>query len=200
MIPLLTNEPHTTYDKLKENLELTIYTIFDWFKYNNFKANANKCHFFLSPYQSATINIDYSIIKSSNSQKLLGVTIDSNFTFEKQINNLCQKSIQKLHASSGISQYISPNKKRILFKTFITSQFNYCPLAWMCHSRTLNNRIINIHHRALITVYQDKKSSFEELLQKQNSVSVHMKNLQCLATEIFKVKKWPLSNNYGRRF
>ena len=29
------------YDKLKENLELTIYKIFSWFKYNNFKANAN---------------------------------------------------------------------------------------------------------------------------------------------------------------
>ena len=58
----------------------------------------------------------------------------------------------------------------------------------MCHSRTLNNRINNIHLRALRIVYQDKQSIFEELLQKENSVSVHMKNLQYLATEIFKVK------------
>ena len=71
------------YDKLKENLELTIYKIFSWFRYNNFKANAIKCHFFSSPYQLATINIDGSIIKSNNSQKLLGVTVDSNFTFEQ---------------------------------------------------------------------------------------------------------------------
>ena len=70
----------------------------------------------------------------------------------------------------------------------VTSQFNYCPLVWMCHSRNLNNRINNIHLRALRVVYQDKQSSFEELLQKDNSVSVHMKNLQYLATEIFKVK------------
>ena len=34
------------YNELKENLELEIYKIFDWFKYNNFKANATKCHFF----------------------------------------------------------------------------------------------------------------------------------------------------------
>ena len=77
-----------SYDKLKENLELTIYKIFNWFKYNNFKANATKCHFFLSPYQSTTIKIDCSIIKSSNSENLLGVTIDSNFTFDQQINSL----------------------------------------------------------------------------------------------------------------
>ena len=55
------------------------------------------------PYQSADINIDGSIIKNSNSQKLLGVTIDSNFTFEEQINSLCPKSSQKLHELSRIS-------------------------------------------------------------------------------------------------
>ena len=125
------------YDKLKGNLELTIYKILDWFKYNNFKANATKCHFFLSPYQSATINIDGSIIKSNNSQNLLGVTIDSNFTFEEHIINLCRKSSQKLHALPRISHYLSQSKKRILLKTFVTSQFNYCPLVWMCHSRIL---------------------------------------------------------------
>ena len=95
--------------------------MFYWFKYNNFEANATKYYFFLSSYQSATINIDGSIIKSSNSQKRSGVTIDSNFTFEEHINNLRQKSSQKLHAFSRISQYLSPNKKRILFKTFVIS-------------------------------------------------------------------------------
>ena len=70
------------YHKLKECLELAICKMFNWFKYNNLKANATKCHFFLLPYQSVTINIDDSIIKSSHSQKLLRVTIDSNFTFE----------------------------------------------------------------------------------------------------------------------
>ena len=58
----------------------------------------------------------------------------------------------------------------------------------MCHSRTLNKRINNIHHRALRIACQDKKLSFEELLHKDNSVSVHMKNLQYLAPEIVKVK------------
>ena len=43
-----------------------------------------------------------------------------------------------------------------------------------------------MHHGVL--VYQDKQSSFEELLRKNISVSVHMKNLQYLATEIFKFK------------
>ena len=119
-------------------MELTIYKIFNWFKYNNFKANATKCYFLFLPYQSATISINYAIIKSSTFQKLLGFTKDSNFTFEEHIKSLCRKSSQKLHALSRISQYLPPNKKRVLFKTFVTSQFSYCPLIWMFHGRTLN--------------------------------------------------------------
>ena len=45
-----------------------------------------------------------------------------------------------------------------------------------------------MYHRAQRIVHQDKKSSFKELLQKDKSVSVHMKNLHYLATEIFKIK------------
>ena len=78
-------------------------------------------------------------------------------TFEEHINTLCRKASQKLHALSRISQYLSEHKKRILFKTFIMSQFNYCSLVWMCHSRGLNIKIKNIDKRALRIVYEDKK-------------------------------------------
>ena len=40
-------------------------------------------------------------------------------------------------------------------KTFIESQFNYCPLTWMFHSRKLNNRINKLHERALKIVYKN---------------------------------------------
>ena len=145
---------------------------------------------FLSPYQHTSINIKsaLSVIKSSNSEKILGITIDSDFAFGEHINMLCRKASQKLHALSRISQYLSQHKKRILFKTFIMSQFNYCPLVWMCHSRGLNNKINNIHKRALRIVHQDKKSNLQDLLQKDKSVSIHIKNIQYLATEICKVK------------
>ena len=42
------------------------------------------------------------------------------------------------------------------------SQFNYCPLVWMCHIRGLNNKINNIHKRSLRIVSQDKKIKFTE--------------------------------------
>ena len=86
---------------------------------------------------------------------------------------------------------MNTHKLRILMKTFIESQFNYCTLVWMFHRRTLNNRINQLHERALRLVYKNDHS-FEELLNKDNSLSIHHRNLQKLVTEIYKVK-----NNYN---
>ena len=57
----------------------------------------------------------------------------------------------------------------------------------MFHSRTLNNRINRLHERTLRLVYKNSTLSFEELLQKANSVTIHHRNLQKLSTEMFKV-------------
>ena len=73
-------------------------------------------------------------------------------------------------------------------KTFITSQFNYAPLTWMFHSRTLNNKINRIHERALRLVYEDENLTFQELLDLDESMSIHHRNIQKLAIEMFKIK------------
>ena len=58
----------------------------------------------------------------------------------------------------------------------------------MFHSRKLNNRINQLYERTLKPAYKDKNATYDELLPKDNSVSVHHRNLQFLATENFKVK------------
>ena len=73
-------------------------------------------------------------------------------------------------------------------KSFVISQFNYCPLIWMFHSRKLNHRIHSIHERAIRVTYQDYHWMFLQLLQKDNSVTIHQRNLPVLATEFFKAK------------
>ena len=58
----------------------------------------------------------------------------------------------------------------------------------MFHSRCVNNKINSLHDRALRITYSDRSSSFVDLLKKDNSVSIHHRNVQALATEMFKVK------------
>ena len=91
------------------------------------------------------------------------------------------------NAFARISNYMDISKRRQIMKAFIESSFGYCPLVWMFHSRTLNNRINKIYERALRIVYNDEFSSFEDLLEKDNSFTIHERNIQTMAIEIFKV-------------
>ena len=74
----------------------------------------------------------------------------------------------------------------MLLRAFIESQFNYCPLIRMFHSRTLNNKINRLHVKALRIVYRDCESKFDELLEKDGSFSIHLRIIQTLAIEMFK--------------
>ena len=91
-----------------------------------------------------------------------------------------------LHALARISHFMSFEQKKKVMNAFISSQFNYCPLIWMCHSRSCNARINKIHERALRIVYSDNISSYEQLLENSGSIKIHHKNLQALAIEIYK--------------
>ena len=57
----------------------------------------------------------------------------------------------------------------------------------MYHSTTLNNKINRLHERCLRLAYNDKHSTFHELLKKDCSVSIHAQNLQFLVTEMYKL-------------
>ena len=73
-------------------------------------------------------------------------------------------------------------------KEFVNSQFGYYILVWMFRNRTLNNRISRIHERAFRIVCCDETSSFRELLQKGNKMTVDQKNLQVATIGFYKVK------------
>ena len=79
-------------------------------------------------------------------------------------------------------------QKKKLMNAFFNAQFNYCPLIWMLHSRQNNNEIKHLHERCLRLTHNDKLSSYEELLEKDGSVSIHHKNIQSLAIEMFQIK------------
>ena len=59
----------------------------------------------------------------------------------------------------------------------------------MCCNRSLNHKIDRLHEESLRLVYTDKTSDFSELLEKDDSVSIHYQNIRQLATEMFKVSK-----------
>ena len=88
--------------------------------------------------------------------------------------SICKAS-GKISALAGIAPFMSIEKRKVVMNAFFTTQFSYCPLVWMCHSRTNNSKINMLHERCLRIIYNDKQSSFTELLNKDSTVSIHIK-------------------------
>ena len=151
--------------------------------------DADTSHLVCDYDKDVSLILENEVIDCSNSVKLSGITIDRKLNFNDHVSKLCKKVSTKLHALARISNIMSQDKLRLLMKSFIESQFSYCPLVRMFHSRALNNRINKLHERGLRLVYKDTHLTFDELLRKDNSFTIHHRNLQKLATEMYKIHK-----------
>ena len=123
------------------------------------KANPGKCHFLLSAKSPKVVSINGIQTTSSTAEALLVINIDSELNFENHLSAICNKVSRKINVIGRIANYMSLEKRRIVMKTFIESQFNYCPLNWMFYSCTINDKINRLHERALRIVYSDFKLS-----------------------------------------
>ena len=181
-------------ENLVRDLEHDSLLAIEWFESNYMKLNTDKCHLLIAGNKSEHIyeKIGNDIIWESKEERLLGVTIDNQLKFDTQITDLCKMAHKKLSALIRYTGIMNFEKRRTLMKSFVESQFSYSPLTWMFHNRNLEHKINRIHERALRCVYLDDISSFMELLKKDNSFSIHHRNIQAMAIEMYKVK-----NNLG---
>ena len=179
-------------EKIISALESDISILEKWFKDNGMLLNEDKCQFVIIE-SSRTSRSDIARIKTENKTidevkkaKLLGITFDNNLTMDKHIKHICKQASNKLYALARISHFLDEQKRKILMKSFVISQFNYCPIIWMYCQRKSNNLINRIHERALRIAYNDYISDFDALLEKDHSVTIHQRNIQALLLEIYK--------------
>ena len=179
---------------LLKSLERETFTVLNWFRWNEMKSNTSKCHLFVTDinhkkYSSKSyIYLQNEFLESQETVKLLGLEIDQNLDFDEYINGLIKRGNQKLHALMRIKSFLTEDKLKLVMRSFIESQFNYCPLIWMYHSREINRKINKLHERALRVVYKNNDLTFEQLLEKDKSFTIHERNIQKLAVEMYKVK------------
>ena len=184
--------PHVSGYVLKDVLnvleqESTI--LIDWFRDNFMTLNQGKCHLLVSghKHESVFANIGETRLWEEYCAKLLGIQIDRDLNFKKHVRELCKKAGRKLSMMSRVAKYMSLEKRKINMRTFFESQFTYCPLIWMFCDRGLNRKINHLHERALRIAYNDYDSTFDALLEKDNSVVIHQRNLRSLLIEMYKI-------------
>ena len=92
------------------------------------KLDTDKCHLL-----TLRVRVVPDKIWEGHSIKLFGVSIDNEMKFDKHVLNINKKANSKFSALSRMTKFMIFQKKRTLYKTFVESQFKYCPLTWMFH-------------------------------------------------------------------
>ena len=134
----------------------------------------------MSSKENRGINIGNIVIENPQKEKLLAVFFDENLLLDVTLKTCDMKASRKLQALARVAP-------TWIYKKENFSQFSYCLLVWMGHSRTLNNKINRLLERFLRLIYNNKQLTFEELLEKDDSVSIHIGNLQALVIQMCKV-------------
>ena len=90
--------------------------------------NADKCHFLSNgTIESLRVRVRNEKIWKSREQKLLGMTLDKDLSFSPHLDIVCKKVGQKISALSRVAALLPFHKRNLILKTFIESQFSYCP-------------------------------------------------------------------------
>ena len=162
---------------LIKRLEHDSFLAIEWFETNNMKLNKDKYHLLVSghKYENVWVKMEEEKIWESSNKSYFFL----NLNFDDHVISLCKKAGRKLALLARLSKFMSFKQKRILMKIFFESQFGYCPLIWMFHSRKVNSKINHLQERSLTIVYNDYTISFEDLLKKDNSFKIHHKSNQC---------------------
>ena len=87
------------------------------------------------------------LFKNTKKEKVLGVTLENKLNFATHLLDITKNTNKKFNALTRVQNYMTTDQKKLIFPSFIKSQFTYCPLIWMfCTKRSLR-RISNIHER-----------------------------------------------------
>ena len=134
-----------TSTKFKKNLKKYFDILENWFYENYTFLYPRKCEFkgFGKTNENEVFTYHEIRLKKSATKKLLGITIDEHLNFNEHLTNVCKRANRKLNALSRVSSFLSYQQKKVMSNSFVSGQFNYCPLIWMFSSIRLTEKSIN---------------------------------------------------------
>ena len=85
----------TDTQSLIAELQITANKLSHWFKYNHLKANPGKNHLLLSTKTPINVSIGDVSLTPSTTENLLGITTDSELSFDQHLSFICSKASKK---------------------------------------------------------------------------------------------------------
>ena len=121
-LPAIANSVNNVKQILTDESKVAI----DRFKLNMIEANPYKFQVMLLTKSQTdigfTINVNGNILKGEKHVKLLGVNIGNHMNFNYHVD--------QLNALARIQHLLDSDSNLAMLRSFISSNFNFCPLVW----------------------------------------------------------------------
>ena len=155
---------HRNAETVITTLQQDCSSLSHWFHENQIKVNPHQFQAISFGKRGNGIITDLKCgmtqVKCEDSVVLLGIEIDHMLTFNNHITDMCKKSARQLAVLKRLGHLLTLQRNVAIFKSFISSNFNYCPLIWHFCSQCNTNKLEKVQERALRFVYNDHNYIF----------------------------------------
>ena len=181
-----------TIEILMESLKMDGENALKWFKINFMEANPTKLQFMLMKCITCKdplpdcIEIANTNVNRTETAKLLGITIDDKLKFDIHINDICKKAVRQINVIYRFRGIFELEEREKIHNTFILANFNYCPIVWHFCGKISTQKIEKVQERALRFLHNDTVSSYDTLISKSSTTTMHVRRIKSIACEVFK--------------
>ena len=177
-------------NELHRLVQLNTNKCIEWFNSNHMTANPSKFQSLIvgkngNHIKEFQINNDFKINVSSE-VTLLGIQIDEQLRFDSHVDKICKKAAMQLNAIKRLARFMGSKERQVIVNSFILCHFNYCPLIWIFCSNASQKKLEKVNERALRLALSDYTSSYDNLLVKAKSTTIHIHSIRLLALEVYK--------------
>ena len=100
---------------------------------------------------------------------------------------MCKKASRQVNALKRISKFLTQDSRKLIYRSFIAANFNYCPISWMFCGNKNTSMLEKLQERAHRLVFCfDQNLSYDDLLKRGDFLSLKAYRIKCLAVEVFK--------------
>ena len=129
---------HNDLSILCDTLNIELSEVSNWFKANKLSLNAKKTNqmYFGTSYQTRniddqhTIYLDGTKLVRVREAKFLGITIDENLTWKKQISNTCRSCSRNIGVLNKVKYFLPKHVMYQLYCSMVLCYLNYGILLW----------------------------------------------------------------------
>ena len=129
----------SSFDDLINTIQKDTCNTVDWCIENQMHPNTDKFQCTIMNRKgsiSTAITVHDSTIISSDIIKILGVKLDAKLGFDSHVSDIIIRASKQINVLRRMSKYLDEKSRIHIYRTFISANFNYCPVAWMFCGKT----------------------------------------------------------------